>query len=94
MYAVYRFHKFPPALIDILMGRVLTAHGPGAEFKIECGLGQGSVLAPLKWNLFLDPMIKAMESTSDPYIMSDGKTIIPIRIVAFADDTTICASSH
>ena len=26
--------------------------------------------------------------------MSDGKTSIPIRIVAFADDTTICASSH
>ena len=55
MYAVYRYHKFPPALIDLLInmdanrvGRVLTAHGPGSEFNIECGLGQGSVLAPMK----------------------------------------------
>ena len=101
MYAVYRYHKFPPALIEMLInmdsnrvGRVLTAHGPGAEFKIDCGLGQGSVLAPLKWNLFLDPMIKAMESTRDPYIMSDRKTSVPIRIIAFADDTTIVASTH
>ena len=55
IYAAYRYHKFSPALIEMLInmdsnrvGRVLTAHGPGAEFKIDCGRGQGSVLAPLK----------------------------------------------
>ena len=48
-------------------GRVLTAHGAGAEWDMECGLGQGSVLAPLKWNLFLDLLLKRMDDTPDPY---------------------------
>ena len=61
---------------------------------MDCGLGQGSVLAPLKWNLFLDPLMKLMDDTPDPYIMSDGKTTRELRILAFADDTTIFASSH
>ena len=101
MKAVYRYHGFPPDLIDMLMnmdadrvGRVLTAHGPGTEFTMNCGLGQGSVLAPLKWNLFLDPLMKQMDDTPDPYIMSDGKTTRALRVLAFADDTTIFASSH
>jgi hypothetical protein len=35
-----------------------------------------------------------MEDTSDPYIMSSGPSDIHLRILAFADDTTIFASSH
>jgi hypothetical protein len=35
-----------------------------------------------------------LESTSDPYIMSHGFHRIEIRVLAFADDTTIFASSH
>ena len=101
MYAVYRFHGFPPDLIQMLMnmddnmkGRVLTAHGAGDEWTKTCGLGQGSVLAPLKWNLFLDPLLHLMEDTADPYIMGTGLSAIHIRILAFADDTTIFASTH
>jgi hypothetical protein len=55
---------------------------------------QGSVLAPLKWNLFLDPLLHLMEDTSDPYIKGSGPSAIHLRILAFADDTTIFASSH
>jgi hypothetical protein len=83
MYAVYRFHGFPPDLIQMLInmdatmrGRVLTAHGAGDEWDKTCGLGQGSVLAPLKWNLFLDPLLHLMEDTSDPYIMGSGPSAI------------------
>ena len=101
MYATYRYHGFPPDLIQMLInmdenmrGRVLTAHGAGTEWTKTCGLGQGSVLAPLKWNLFLDPLLHMLESTSDPYIMSHGSHRIEIRVLAFADDTTIFASSH
>ena len=101
MYAVYRFHGFPPDLIQMLInmddnmrGRVLTAHGSGEEWTKTCGLGQGSVLAPLKWNLFLDPLLHLMDDTADPYIMGSGLSAVHIRILAFADDTTIFASSH
>ena len=101
MYAVYRFHGFPPDLIQMLInmddnmrGRVLTAHGSGDEWTKTCGLGQGSVLAPLKWNLFLDPLLHLMDDTVDPYIMGSGLSAVHIRILAFADDTTIFASSH
>ena len=101
MYAVYRYHGFPPDLINMLMnmddnmkGRVLTAHGAGSEWTKTCGLGQGSVLAPLKWNLFLDPLLNMLQHTSDPYILSNGITSIELRVLAFADDTTIFASTH
>ena len=97
MQATYAYHEFPPALSKLLMnmdqnriGRVLTAHGAGKSWTKTCGLGQGSIISPLKWNLFLDPLLKAMEQTKDPYWI--GST--PIYVVAFADDTTIVSSTH
>jgi hypothetical protein len=51
-----------------MKGRVLTAHGAGDEWTKTCGLGQGSVLAPLKWNLFLDPLLNRLQTTRDPYV--------------------------
>jgi hypothetical protein len=76
-------------------GRVLTAHGAGTEWDMECGLGQGSVLAPLKWNISLDPLLKRMDATPDPFTFTAyGITTHEMRIAAFADDTTIIASTH
>ena len=75
-------------------GRVLTAHGAGTEWTMNCGLGQGSVLAPLKWNHFLDPLMKQLDDSPDPYILSDGKNLVHLRVLAFADDTTIFSSTH
>ena len=101
MRSIYKYHGFPPALIDMLCnmdtgrkGRVLTAHGAGTEWDMECGLGQGSVLAPLKWNLFLDPLLKRMDTTPDPYTFVANGITHEMRIAAFADDTTIVASTH
>ena len=61
MRLIYRAHGFPEHLIELLLdldkgrfGNLLTAHGPGPTFKMKCGLGQGSSIAPLKWNLFLN----------------------------------------
>ena len=101
MRAIYRYHGFPPQLVEMLcnmdtkrVGRVLTAHGAGTEWDMTCGLGQGSVLAPLKWNLFLDPLLKRMDSTRDPYTFTSQSGTHDIRVAAFADDTTIIASTH
>jgi hypothetical protein len=35
-----------------------------------------------------------LETTSDPYVMTNGTHRIEIRVLAFADDTTIFASTH
>ena len=61
---------------------------------MERGLGQGSILAPLKWNLFLDPLLRLLHDTPDPYIIGSGADAQPLYAVAFADDMTVVASSH
>ena len=97
MEAIYSYHGFPPKLSTFLInldsnrvGQVLTAHGAGDEWTKTCGLGQGSIISPLKWNLFLDPLLKRLTTTKDPFIM--GR--VPIHVIAFADDTTIVSSTH
>ena len=74
METIYHYHRLPPKLIRFLIntdkhhrGHVLTAHGAGPEFEKDCGLGQGSVLAPLKWKLFLDPLLKQLRKIVTPY---------------------------
>ena len=98
---IYDIHGFPPALQRMLKslegdlhGRILTAHGPGPSFPMERGLGQGSVLAPLKWNLFLNPLLRLMDATDDPYTIGYGSDEQQLRAVAFADDMTVIASTH
>ena len=71
-----------------------TTHGAGDEWTMTCGLGQGSVLAALKWNLFLDLLLKRMDNTRDPYTFTSQGNTHELRIAAFADDTTIIASTH
>ena len=68
---IYQYHGLPQRLITFMLnidkhqhGRILTAHGAGDEFEKECGLGQGSILAPLKWKLFLNPLLKELVHTS------------------------------
>ena len=98
---IYDLHGFPPQLQGMLKslegnlhGQILTAHGPGPSFPMERGLGQGSILAPLKWNLFLDPLLRLLHDTPDPYIIGSGADAQPLYAVAFADDMTVVASSH
>jgi hypothetical protein len=51
--------------------------------------------APLKWNLFLDPLLNRMDNTTDPYPFTSKGITHELRIAAFAaDDTNIVASTH
>ena len=61
---------------------------------MERGLGQGSILAPLKWNLFLDPLLRQLDVTHDPYTIGTGDNSQALRAIAFADDMTIISSTH
>ena len=107
MQEIYKFHRFPPRLIKLLLdldsnqtGHIITAYGIGPAFQKRGGLGQGSVLAPLKWNLFLDPMLKHLTTIGDPYVILDptpGSTpATPINIysASFADDVSGIAPNH
>ena len=101
METIYHYHRLPPKLIRFLIntdkhhrGHVLTAHGAGPEFEKDCGLGQGSVLAPLKWKLFLDPLLKQLRKIGTPYTMGTGADTVDIWATAFADDLTIIAPTH
>ena len=65
MRLIYRQHGFDETLINILTnldkgrpGQILTAYGSGPTFNSQCGLGQGSSIAPLKWNLFLNTLLE------------------------------------
>jgi len=98
---IYQYHGLPQRLIAFMLnidkhqhGRILTAHGAGEDFEKECSLGQGSILAPLKWKLFLDPLLKELDRTGDPYIMGTGENKVEIYAAAFADDLTVIAPTH
>jgi hypothetical protein len=59
----------------------------GRAIPLSCGLGQGSPLAPLKWTLFLNPLLERIVSSPDGYIPT-------ISVMAFADDFTYFSSTH
>ena len=73
---IYQYHGLPPNLIRFMLninkhqqGHALTAHGASDDFEKNCELGQGSILAPLKWKLFLDPLLNKLDQTGEPYTM-------------------------
>ena len=102
MKFIYQYHGFPPELIEFLInidqgqeGQLLTAHGKGDPFDKKCGLGQGSILAPLKWSLFLDPMLNYITKIKkDAYTIKIKGKDHHYSISAFADDTQVFASTH
>ena len=101
MQMIYRYHKFPSHLINMLnaldtdqVGSLLTAYGTGPTFLKECGLGQGSILSPLRWNLFVDPLLKHLRKSGDLYKTGTGSDTVSISAVAFADDMVIVAPNH
>ena len=101
MRLTYRYYRMPPPLIDLLLdldkgrfGSVITGHGKGRTIPLSCGLGQGSPLAPLKWTLFLNPLLEWVNTAPDPYIITSPSGDIPISVVAFADDVTYFSSTN
>ena len=107
MQEIYKCPRFPPRLIKLLLdldtdqtGKLITAHGTGPPFPKLCGLGQGSVLAPLKSNLFLDPLLRELHNIGDPYILPDPTNgLLPTHLLhlaakAFADDVSVFGPNH
>ena len=101
MRLTYRYYRMPPHLINLLMdldvgrfGSVITGHGKGRTIPLSCGLGQGSPLAPLKWTLFLNPLLEWVNTAPDPYLIHSPEGDTPISVVAFADDITYFSSTH
>jgi hypothetical protein len=98
---IYQYHGLSQRLIAFMLnidkhqyGKILTADGAGEDFEKVCGLGQGSILAPPKWKLFLDPLLKELDHTGAPYIMGTGDNKVEIYAAAFADDLTVIAPTH
>ena len=101
MQLIYKYHKFPPKLVALLnamdteqRGTLLTAYGPGDLFTKRCGLGQGSILSPLRWNLFVDPLMTHLSTVGTPYIIGTGPNKVDLHAIAFADDMAIVAPDH
>ena len=101
MEATYAYHRFPPELSTLLLnmdsgrwGKVITAHGAGDPHEKTCGLGQGSIIAPLKWNLLLQPLLARLTDTADPYTIGTGAEVENLWALAFADDISIIASTE
>ena len=74
--------------------RVLTSGGPGRWFQVPCGLGQGRVLSPHHWNVFLNPLLERLAKCKDPYIIG-GQYAPPVTMsaIVYADDTKLVSSS-
>ena len=101
MSLTYRYYRMPPPLIDLLLGldngrfgSIITGHGIGRAIPLSCGLGKGSPLSPLKWTLFLNPLLEWVNTAPDPYVISSPDGDIPISVMAFADDVTYFSSTN
>lgn len=71
---------FPPELSRLLLSingqataQVITAHGLTDSYEVERGVRQGSILSPLLWRIFMDPLLKEWHTQSDPYVIRDGQ---------------------
>ena len=50
--------------------------------------------APHEWKLFLDPLLRQLYVTHDPYIIGNGDSSQALRVISFADDMIIISSTH
>ena len=51
----------------------------------------GQRLAPLKWKLFLDPILKKLRTIEAPYTMGAKQNKVDLWATAFADDLAIAS---
>jgi ribonuclease HI len=93
-----RIHA-PPHLIDLLKNmeatRVLqvdTPFGLTRQFRPILGLAQGSLLAPLLWNIFYDPLLLILQKQTVGFKINNTSPLT-ITAVAYADDLHPFAAS-
>lgn len=93
---------FPDGLRRLLLtlnsaatAQVITAHGLTEEFDVERGVRQGSILSPLLWRIFMDPVLCQWRGQIDPYALGNGHGgHVHIFGQAYADDAVGYASSE
>jgi hypothetical protein len=100
MESIYNWHRFPSTLTNLLkdMDKNITSciltpgHGMTAPYKIERGCPQGSVISPLKWDLFLNPVLHVITDNHKGYKFHHSDHTISCR--CFADDTALLAPNR
>jgi len=74
--------------------QVITKYGLTEKYDVERGVRQGSILSPLLWKIFMDPVLRQWKTQRDPYSLDDGHgTRLPLFGQAYADDALGLASS-
>lgn len=90
-------HPLRRLLLDIngnATAQVITSHGLTESFEVERGVRQGSILSPILWRIFMDPLLKEWHAQRDPFVLRDGQgCTLPLRGQAYADDAAGFASS-
>lgn len=92
---------FPKPLRQLLMAlntggtaQVITAHGLTEAYDVERGVRQGSILSPLLWRIFMDPILCQWSEQPDPFVLTDGQGgEVSIFGQAYADDAMGVSSS-
>ena len=89
VYSSFRRIKAPEHVIEILKGlerarsiSVETPFGLTSPYKPIHGLPQGSILSPLLWNIFYDPLLCLLQNETEGFKMRELK----VTAVAYADD--------
>jgi len=106
--------RAPPALINLVssmfrgaQAQVRTAHGLTAAFPVTRGTPQGNPMAPLLWNMCVDPLLCALrkQQAQHGYSMGPGggaafgrrvagpSAAVVVGCLAYADDVRLLAKS-
>jgi hypothetical protein len=106
--------KFPVSLIQFLLNlftqrdnRVLTCYSSTDSYRIRIGIGQGEVISPLLWVIYIDPLLTELNrSALSPVTLSsplshDLFTIdssfpdtVSLSHLTYIDDSTLISASY
>jgi hypothetical protein len=97
---ILRYYNFPDKFVNIIMEvyksntvEIFTPIGSnGEKHPINRGIKQGCVLSPLLFNLYMNPLLEALEVSNYGYTFARN-TNLRIPAVQFVDDLTLIANS-
>ncbi len=74
--------------------RILVNNSRSSPVIRRRGLAQGAPLAPILYNVFLDPLLSALEASEPPDPMNITRNFSIPPALSFADDITLLAASE